>query len=407
MLDWSEVAEPEPARMLRWYAALVAERHRHPDLTDDRFDSLAVETGGRRRLARLVPRGPLRVVANLVAEPGDIPVAGLGPESEVVLAWDEAGTSHTGGVLHLPGHSVAIIPALLTLDAPVEVLPSARALGYTSTRKWSRPQRPWASAENRWRPCRPAFYRRGHGRFRFVPPMATATAYLVDVHDDAQCAAVYAVIMASRTYLRPWDDSDGYEPTVDEWRYEDPSERTEKWAVQEDGQVVGVTTLFLSMDDNTDKIWAELDVHPDHRGRGAGTALAQVLERRARELGRPEILVEVYLPPDVSGEHPYERFAAAQGYPRSARNVRILDLPIADGVLDRLAASARERWDEAYRWRRARTAFRPSWSRATAASRTSSTSTPRPARSTSRPRRSPRSATAGTSTSSDARGGGG
>ena len=180
--------------------------------------------------------------------------------------------------------------------------------------------------------------------------MATATAYLVDVHDDAQCAAVYAVIMASRTYLRPWDDSDGYEPTVDEWRYEDPSERTEKWAVQEDGQVVGVTTLFLSMDDNTDKIWAELDVHPDHRGRGAGTALAQVLERRARELGRPEILVEVYLPPDASGEHPYERFAAAQGYTaESTENVRILDLPIADGVLDRLAASARERWDEAYR----------------------------------------------------------
>ena len=180
--------------------------------------------------------------------------------------------------------------------------------------------------------------------------MATATACLVDVHDDAQCAAVYAVVMASRTYLRPWDDSDGYEPTVDEWRYEDPSERTEKWAVEDDGQVVGVATLFLSMDDNTDKIWAEVDVHPDHRGRGAGTALAQVLERRARELGRPEVLVEVYLPPDATGEHPYERFAAAQGYTaESTDNVRILDLPVADDVLGRLEASARERWGEAYR----------------------------------------------------------
>ena len=108
VLDWSEVAEPEHARMLRWYAALVAERHRHPDLTDDRFDSLAVETGDGDAWL-VLSRGPLRVVANLVADPADIPVAGLGPESEVVLAWDEAGTSHTGGVLHLPGHSVAIV----------------------------------------------------------------------------------------------------------------------------------------------------------------------------------------------------------------------------------------------------------------------------------------------------------
>ncbi len=239
--------------------------------------------------------------------------------------------------------------------------------------------------------------------------MATATAYLVDVHDDAQCAAVYAVVMASRTYLRPWDDSDGYEPTVDEWRYEDPSERTEKWAVEDDGQVVGVATLFLSMDDNTDKIWAEVDVHPDHRGRGAGTALAEVLERRARELGRPEVLVEVYLPPDATGEHPYERFAAAQGYTaESTDNVRILDLPGAGrrsstGSRRARASGGARRTGS----RRTRTVFRPSWSRGTAASRTFSTSTPRPARSTSRPRRSPRSATAGTSTSSDARGGDG
>ena len=139
---------------------------------------------------------------------------------------------------------------------------------------------------------------------------------------------LYGVVIASRTDLRPWDDSDGFEPTVDEWRYEDPSERTEKWAVEDDGQVVGVATLFLSLDDNTDKIWAEVDVHPDHRGRGAGTALAQVLERRGRELGRPEVLVEVYLPPVATGEHPFERFAASQGFiAESTDNVRILDLP--------------------------------------------------------------------------------
>lgn len=181
-------------------------------------------------------------------------------------------------------------------------------------------------------------------------PLAAGQAYLVDVADDAQCAAAFAAIIASRTHERPWDDSDGIEPTVAEWRYEDPSERMEKWAVEAEGEVVGVATLWMSQDDNTDKIWTELDVHPAHRGRGAGSVLVQAVERRARELGRHEILAEIYVQADDSGEHPYERFAARHGYvPESTDKVRILDLPVPDEVLDPLEATARERWAEAYR----------------------------------------------------------
>jgi GNAT superfamily N-acetyltransferase len=183
-----------------------------------------------------------------------------------------------------------------------------------------------------------------------VPSPPRAQASLVDVHDDAQCAAVYDVVLASRSFGRPWDDSDGYAQTVAEWRYDDPSEDIEKWVVADDGRVVGVATLFMALDDNTDKIWAELDVHPDHRRRGAGTVLAGLLERRARELGRPQILVEVYLPPDADDQHPYQRFAAAQGYTaESTDNVRILELPVPADALERLEASARERWAGAYR----------------------------------------------------------
>jgi maltooligosyltrehalose trehalohydrolase len=108
VLDWSEVSEPDHGRMLRWYASLVAERHRHPDLVDDRFDSLTVETGDADAWL-VLSRGRIRVVANLAADPADIPVAGLGTESAVVLAWDDTGTSHTAGHLHLPGHSVALL----------------------------------------------------------------------------------------------------------------------------------------------------------------------------------------------------------------------------------------------------------------------------------------------------------
>jgi GNAT superfamily N-acetyltransferase len=182
-----------------------------------------------------------------------------------------------------------------------------------------------------------------------LPPLAAAHAYLVDLHDDAQCAGVYDAVLGSRTHERPWDDSDGYEQTVAEWRYEDPSERMEKWAVEEDGTIVGVVTLWMSLDDNTDKIWVELDVHPDHRGRGFGTALLEALERRAREVGRRELIVEVYLPVDAV-DHPFERFAAGHGYvSETTDKVRILDLPVDEELLDRLEASARERWAGAYR----------------------------------------------------------
>jgi GNAT superfamily N-acetyltransferase len=182
-----------------------------------------------------------------------------------------------------------------------------------------------------------------------VPPLAAAHAYLVDRHDDPQCAGVYDAVLASRTHERPWDDSDGYEQTVVEWRYDDPDERIEMWAVEEGGTIVGVTTLQMSLGDNTDKIWAEVDVHPDHRGRGVGTALVNALERRARQVGRHEILVEVYLPLKAV-DHPFEQFAARHGYvSETTDKVRLLDLPVADKVLDRLEASGRERWAGAYR----------------------------------------------------------
>jgi maltooligosyltrehalose trehalohydrolase len=106
VLDWSELARPEHARMFRWYASLVAERRRDADLADDHLESVAVDSGDS---WLVMTRGRLRVVANLAAEPADVPVPGLGADATVVLAWDPAGTSHTDDSVSLPGHAVAVV----------------------------------------------------------------------------------------------------------------------------------------------------------------------------------------------------------------------------------------------------------------------------------------------------------
>ncbi len=108
VLDWSEVSEPGHARMLGWYAGLVAERRRHPDLVDDRLDAVRVETDDDGRWL-VMSRGALRVVANLCTQPTSVPVSDMGPDAEVVLTWDEATTHRLAGAVELGGHGVAIL----------------------------------------------------------------------------------------------------------------------------------------------------------------------------------------------------------------------------------------------------------------------------------------------------------
>ena len=56
-----------------------------------------------------------------------------------------------------------------------------------------------------------------------------------------------------------------------------------------DGTAVGTLVLSVPTYDNQDQVWINLQVHPDHRGRGVGSALVEYAERLAGELGRPTI----------------------------------------------------------------------------------------------------------------------
>jgi GNAT superfamily N-acetyltransferase len=57
----------------------------------------------------------------------------------------------------------------------------------------------------------------------------------------------------------------------------------------ESGSVVGLLQLFAPTYDNTNLAWLEVEVHPDHRGRGIGSELVRYGEQVARELGRTSI----------------------------------------------------------------------------------------------------------------------
>ncbi|MEO7236360.1 MAG: GNAT family N-acetyltransferase [Lapillicoccus sp.] len=172
----------------------------------------------------------------------------------------------------------------------------------------------------------------------------------LDVHDDAEGAAAYAVVRASQDHQRPWNDRDGFEPTLRDWRFDDPAQRAEMWAARDGGAVVGIAQLWFPLLDNVDKLWFDIDVAPDRRGRGVGAALVDLVVRRAREEGRRELLGEAFVPPDATGGHPHERFATRWGFtPASTDKVRHLTLPVPTARLDALAGAARPRWAEAYR----------------------------------------------------------
>jgi len=106
VLDWDEMSQAEHARMLSWYASLIAVRRSEPELTDDRLDAVTVASDvGAGWL--VVSRGRLRVVCNVRDRPSVVPVGAA--IEEVVLSWDDSTTRHTGAGVELGAHGVAII----------------------------------------------------------------------------------------------------------------------------------------------------------------------------------------------------------------------------------------------------------------------------------------------------------
>jgi GNAT superfamily N-acetyltransferase len=155
----------------------------------------------------------------------------------------------------------------------------------------------------------------------------------LDVSDPAARRAWFEVMDRSARADRPHallEAFDAFEVSATE-----PGEHARRVRLEaRDGDVlVGVAELELPLTENLDVGWAEVDVLPERRRRGAGRLLWEALAGRAREAGRTRVGGEVSVAPVGGG--PGLSFAAAMGAVEKHREDHLLlDLPVTPARVD-------------------------------------------------------------------------
>ena len=162
----------------------------------------------------------------------------------------------------------------------------------------------------------------------------------VDTSDEGQLRQWYDVWRASQPHRRSdlipsWDAAGRALSTSP------PGFALQLFTAFDGDTPVGACLVNLPVDDNPTVVYADVMAHPDHRRRGAGTAVLSELERRARAAGRDRVLTEVFLTPGRdSGD---AAFAEARGYVEANREgVKAVDLDAAEHLWDDLEAQVAE-----------------------------------------------------------------
>lgn len=166
----------------------------------------------------------------------------------------------------------------------------------------------------------------------------------LDPYDDAATAAWHASYVAADTYQRehatPWQ----LEEMRAGLRADSPGEEHHAWSGVLGGEVVVTATVELPLMDNRDQVWLELHTRPDQRNRGYGSAMLEHVLAWSRDRGRTVVGIEVAYPydsPTDGAGHPGVEFLRRRGFTFGIGDVqRVLDLPVADVLLDRLVAEA-------------------------------------------------------------------
>lgn len=135
-----------------------------------------------------------------------------------------------------------------------------------------------------------------------------------------------------------------------------PSETTRRQAyvALRDGVVVGSGSLALFLKDNRHIAAIGVNVPPQHRRAGVGSALLAHLEAAAVEAGRSTMRVDIFWPASLpaNGDGAANReFAGHHGYDVALGDLQNrLDLPVAASLLDELLAGVSAAAYEIHSW---------------------------------------------------------
>lgn len=157
----------------------------------------------------------------------------------------------------------------------------------------------------------------------------------LDRDDDVMLKGLFGVATRSEAASRVQPIQRSEDEFLKMVRFSFPGEREEGAVAIVDGSPVGWSRVFFPERDNLDKCWNHLEVDPEHRGRGVGSALLEWTEERARAAGRDMLLSEVFVPVGDRESHADREFALQRGYAvSSVEIVRSLPLPVAADILD-------------------------------------------------------------------------
>ncbi|MEO6509827.1 MAG: GNAT family N-acetyltransferase [Nocardioides sp.] len=161
----------------------------------------------------------------------------------------------------------------------------------------------------------------------------------VDPTDEKTLRAFWEVEQTAQRHDRP-------DPVLRSWEQlramfvsPNPYHRRDLWVALDGDTVIGAADLDSPLQDNTAIGFAEVNVLPDHRRRGVGTALHDVIAAACRADGRASLCGEVYVPADGSASAA-SLFAEQLGFEVVHREDHlVLRLPVADGEIERLRAT--------------------------------------------------------------------
>ena len=166
----------------------------------------------------------------------------------------------------------------------------------------------------------------------------------VGVFDDSELTRFHEVTERAEAFERPHHSSWSLEEVKLELRREDPTERAEAWAAYDDGVIVGGLSLWFPLLDNLTKCWGTLGVDPDHRRQGIGSALVSQAVTRMEQESRTIMVTASAYPFARRRDHPYRKFAEANGFAVAIDEIlRILPLPVDPTLLRALATQAAQR----------------------------------------------------------------